>query len=92
MDHYRHQTTKDFEKLLEQEDVKNISKVATPILLTISMHIEPTRLSKVVSLNVEYDSEGRLRERCTGADWGNDGEIEEAMAADIEKDDDKESS
>ena len=46
-DHYRHQTTNDFEKLLEQEDAKNISKVATPILLTIGMHIGPTRLLEV---------------------------------------------
>ena len=67
-DHYRHQTTNDFEKLLEQEDAKNISKVATPILLTIGMHIGPTRFLEVGPPNAKYDLERRLCKRCTGAD------------------------
>ena len=74
---------------MEQKDAKNISKMAILILLIIGMHIGPTRLLKVGPPNAQYDSEGRLRERCTGADWGDDGEIEEAMAADDDEDDDE---
>ena len=54
-DYYCHQTTNNFEKQLEQEDAKNISKVATPIFLTIGMHIRPTRLLEVGSPNTKYD-------------------------------------
>lgn len=88
LDHYRHETTNDFEKLLDQEDAKNISKVATPILLTIGLHIGPTRLLEVGPPNAVYDLEERLHEGCTGADWGDEGEIEEAMTADNDEDDD----
>ena len=75
---------------MEQEDAKNISKVAIPILLTIGIHIGPTRLLEVGLPNAKYDLEGRLREGCIGADWGNDGEIEEAIAADDNEDDNEE--
>lgn len=44
LDYYCYQITNNFEKLLKQKDAKNISKVATPILLTIDMHIGPTRI------------------------------------------------
>lgn len=50
------------------------------------MYIEPTRLLKVDSPNVKYDLEEKFYEGCTGADWGNDSEIEKAMAADNNKD------
>ena len=90
--HYRHQTTNDFKKLLEQKDGKNTLKVATPILLTISMHIELTRLLKIGPPKAKYDSEKKLCEGCTGADWGDDGENKEAIAADDNKDDDDEDS
>ena len=89
-DHYRHQTTNNFEKLLEQEDGKNTLKVNIPILLTIGMHIRPTRFLEVGPPNAQYDVRGRLRKRCTDVDWGDDGEIKEAMAADNNKDDDEE--
>ena len=89
-DHYCHQTTNNFEKLLKQKDAKNISKVANPILLTIEMHIGPTRLLEVGPPNAEYDSEETLCKACTCANWGDYGEIEEAMAADDDKDDDEE--
>ena len=91
-DHYRHQSTNNFEKLLEQKNAKNISKVAIPIFLTIRMHIGPTRLLEVSPSNAEYDLEGKLNKRCTGANWGDDGEIKEAMAADDDKDDNEENS
>lgn len=54
------------------------------------MHIRPTRLLEVGPPNAEYDLKERLRKRCTGGDCGNNGKIEEAMAADNNKDDDKE--
>ena len=67
-DHYHHNITNNFEKLLEEENAENISEVATLILLTIGVHIGPTRLLEVGLLNTEYDLEGRLCERCTSAD------------------------
>ena len=54
------------------------------------MHIGPTRLLEIGPPNAKYDLKKRLRERYTSADWGDDGEIEEAIAADDNKDNDKE--
>ena len=84
--HYRHQTTNNFEKLLEQKNAKNTLKVAIPIFLTIRMHIGLTRLLKVGRPNVEYDLERKLHKRCINIDWGDNGKIKEAMAADDDKD------
>lgn len=91
LDHYQHQTTNNFEKLLEQEDEKNTSKVTTPIFLTIGMHIRPTRLLEVISPNIKYDSEGRLYEGCTYANLGDKSEIKAMVADNNEDDDDKDS-
>lgn len=84
-DHYCYETINKFEKLLKQEVVKNISKVATIILLIISMHIEPTKLLEVGPSNTKYDLEERLCKRCTNTNWGDDSEIEKAIAADNNK-------
>ena len=88
-DYYRHQTTNNFEKLLEQEDAENTSKIATPILLTIGMHIGSTSLLEVGSPNAKYDSDERLCKGYTSADWGDNGEIEEAITLDNDEDDDE---
>ena len=90
LDHYYYQTTIDFKKLLKQEDVKNISKIATPILLTIGMHIGSTRFLELGFPNAKYDLESKLREGCTDRDWGDNGEIEEAIAADNDENNDEE--
>ncbi len=87
-DHYRHQTTNNFEKLLEQKDAKNTSKVATSIFLTIGIYIGPNRLLEVGSPNTEYDSEGKLCERCTGVYWDDESEVKEAMTAGNDKNND----
>ncbi len=87
-DHYWHQTTNDFEKLLEQENVENTSKVAYPIFLIINMHIWPTRLLEVDLFNTKYNLEGKLCEGCTGIDEGHESEIEEDMATRKNKEDD----
>lgn len=76
------------EKLLEQEDTENTSKVAIPILLTIGMHIGPTKLLEVGPPKAKYNSERRLRKGCIGVDWGDQGEIAVVMAAGDDKDDD----
>ncbi len=89
-DYYQHQTTNNFEKLLKQEDVENTSKVATPIFLTIGMYIRLTRFLEVSPPNAEYNSEGKLREGCTGVDCGDKGEIEEVMTVGNDKNDDDE--
>ena len=90
LDQYRHQTTNNFKKLLEQEDAKNTLKVAISIFLIIGMQIGPTRLLEVGLPNAKYNLERKLCKKCTGADLGNDGEIKGAMTADNNKDDDKE--
>ena len=75
---------------MKQEDVENISTVATPIFITISIHIGPTRLLEVSPHNAEYYLVRKLPEECTGADWVYDGKIKETMAANNNKEDDKE--
>ncbi len=66
LDHYQHQITNDFKKLLELEDVENSSKVFILIFLTIGMHIGLTRLLEVHPPNAEYDLEWRLCEGYIG--------------------------
>lgn len=68
--------------------MENTSNVATPILLTIDMYIEPTRLLEVGSPNAKYNSEGRLRKRYTSVNCSDKGEIAVTMIADDNKDDD----
>lgn len=65
--------------------------MATPILLTIGMHIQPTRLFEFGPLSVEYDLQGRLREGCTDANWDDEGEIEDMTNDDDKDNDDKDS-
>lgn len=79
-DHYCHQTTNDFKKFLEQKDAKNISKIATPILLITDMHIWPTSLLEISIPNSRYDFEKKLPENSISANWGEDFEIKEVMA------------
>lgn len=52
------------------------------------MQIESTKLLEVGSLNAKYDLGGKLCKGYTSANWGDDGEIKEAIAADNNKDDD----
>lgn len=61
--------------------------MATPILLTIGMHIRPTRLLKVGLPNIKYDLEWRLCKGCTGVDWYDESKIEEAITTGNNKDD-----
>ena len=90
-DHYQHQTTNKLEMLLEQKDLENIAKIATAILLTISRHIRLTRLLEFAHPNAKYDSAERKLGGATSVDWSDDGEIEKAIAAaDNNEDDHKE--
>lgn len=75
---------------MKQKVVENISKISTPIILIIDMHIRPTKLLEVSPSNARYNLERKLREGCTGADWDNNGKIEEAMPANDDKDNDEE--
>lgn len=61
-------------------DTKNTLIVTTPILLTIDMYIGLIRLLEVGPPNAKYNLEERLREGYTDMDWGDKGEIKEAMA------------
>lgn len=64
--------------------------MAIVIFLTIGMYIGPIRLLEVGPFNADYDSEGRLYEGYNNLDWNDEGEIKETMAANNNKDDDKE--
>lgn len=92
LDFKYHQTTNNFEKLLEHEDAENISKMATSIFLIIGLHIGPTRLLEVGPPNVKYDSKERFYEEYTSANWGDKSEIEEVMTANNNEDNDEEDS
>lgn len=59
------------------------------MLLTIAMHIGPTMFLKFGPPNAKYNSENRLHEECNSADWRDDGEIEETIAVDNDKDEDE---
>lgn len=87
---YHYQVTIDFEMLLEQKDEENTSKVDTLILLTIGMHIQPSRLLEDGLINSKYESKKKLCERCTGADCDDRFEIERAIATNNNNNDDKE--
>lgn len=80
LDSFRHQTTSDFDKLIEQNGNKNTAKIATPIFLIIKIHIGPNRLLEYGVAIANYDSEGRLCGRCQGFDWSDYREIKEAVA------------
>ena len=86
---YCHQITNNFKKLLDQEKVENISKIATPIISTIGIYIKPTRLLELGPPNTEYNLEKRLCKGCTSVNWGNKDEIKEAMAAKNKKNNDE---
>ncbi len=85
---YRHQTTNDFEKLLDLEGKENTSMITAPILLVLRMHIGPTRFLEDGALNAEFDADGRLRIGSTGLDL-DDSAVAEAIAM-VEDDKDEE--
>ena len=64
--------------------------MSTPIFLIIYMHIALTRLLKVGLSNTKYNLEEKICEGCIDENWGDNGEVEEAMAADNDDNDDKE--
>ena len=54
------------------------------------MLIRLTEFLEVSPSNAQYDSERRLREKCNVANWSDDSEIKEAIATDVNEDDDEE--
>ncbi len=87
-DSYRHQTTNDFEKLLDPEGKENTSMITAPILLVLRMHIGLTRFLEDGAPIAEFDADERLRTRSTGLDW-DDSAVGKAIAA-VEDDEDEE--
>ncbi len=67
-DSYRHQTTNDFEKLLDLEGKEKTSMITAPILLVLHMHSGPTRFLEDAAPNAEFDTDGRFRIGSTGWD------------------------
>lgn len=89
LDYYYYQTTNNFKKLLEQKDAKNIFKLAILILLTIYMHIEPTRLLEVGYFNVKYNSKKNFI-KSIHANWGDDNKIKKDIAPNNNENNNKE--
>ncbi len=87
-DSYRHQTTNDFEKLLDLEGKKNTSMITASILLVLRMHIGPTRFLEDGAPNAEFDANGRLCTGSTSLDW-DDNAVAEAIAT-VEDNEDEE--
>ncbi len=58
---YRHQTTKNFEKLLDLEGIENTLIINAPIFLVLHIHIEPTRFLEDGTLHAKFDTDGGLR-------------------------------
>ncbi len=79
-DSYCHQTTNNFEKLLDLEGKENTSVITAPILLVLHMYIEPAKFLENGAFNAEFDADGRLRTGSTGLDW-DDSPVAEAIAA-----------
>ncbi len=68
-DIYRHQTTNNFEKLLDLEGQENTLMITASIFLVLCMYIEPTRFLEDGAPNAEFDIDRRLRTGSTGLDW-----------------------
>lgn len=56
------------------------------------MHIKPTRFLEIGFYNAGYNLNRKLHERYTDTDWGDENEIEKAIATDNNKNDNKEDS
>ncbi len=89
-DSYRHQTTNNFEKLLDLKDAENTSMITAPIFQILRMHIGPTRLLEDSAPNTEFSANRRFRTRSTGLNWYDNTKIEEAIAIDKDDEDKKE--
>lgn len=61
-DSYRHQTTNDFERLLDKEGAENTSTITTPILINIYMHIGPTGFLEDGAPEVVFGTDRKIRE------------------------------
>lgn len=85
---YRHQTTNDFEKLLDLENNKNTSIIITPIFLVFYIYIGLTTFLEDSAPNTEFDIDKRFCPESIGLDC-NDSAIVEAIAV-IEDDKDEE--
>lgn len=60
---YRHQTTNNFEKLLEEEGVESISTIMISILISICMHIGPTGFLEDSASEVVFGIDGKIQGR-----------------------------
>ena len=81
-DSYCFQITYNFEKLLDQKGMKNISMITILILLIFCMHIGPTRFLEDGVPNAKFDANKRLRLDSTNLDWDDSAKIEETIVAD----------
>lgn len=64
--------------------------MAILIFLIIGMHIWAMRFLKVGLFNAQYDLEKKLYKEYINANWDNNSEIEEVIAADNNKDNNEE--
>ncbi len=67
-DSCRHQTTNDFEKLLDLEGKENTLVIIAPIFLVLRMYIGPTRFLEDIAPNAKFNTNRRLCIESTGLD------------------------
>ena len=91
-DSYYHQTTNNFKKLLNQQDMENTLIITVPILMVLRMHIGLTRLLENDASNAKFDIYGRLYPGSTGFDWDNSTKIKDAIGADKDDKDEEKNS
>lgn len=81
-DIYHHQTTNNFEKLLEQRVTKNTAIITTPIFLVIYIYIGSIRLLEDDAFNFEYNLDRISCGEYTGLELSDNAKVEKTMAVD----------
>lgn len=87
---YRHQTTNNFNKLLDLKGAENTSMITAPIFLVLRIYIGPTRLLENSVSNAKFGANKRFRTGSTSLDWDDSTKIEEIIAMDKDDEDEKE--
>lgn len=69
LDIFCYYTTNNLEKQINQNDKEITILIATPILITICMHIRSTKFLKKRSFKIEYNDNGAICERYSSLAW-----------------------
>ena len=64
LDIFCYYITNNWKNLIDQENAKNTTSIATPILTTIYIHIGSTKFLEKRLFEIEYDADNAICERC----------------------------